>query len=838
MGQNLLEHKIGFDIIRQRVRERCSTDYARNRSEYEEIAKSAKEIEKRLGLVDELRVILMFESRFPQTGFTDCTVFLKALQTPSSCISIENLRRLNSFMTELRSVKNFLEGTKPEQYPSLKEFAKGVIYFSEVAGRIATILDKNGDIKENASDALSKICKGIRSISSSVQRRIESILKRAKEEGVADEDASVSVHDGKLLIPVAAHNKKGLSGIVQGESASGKTFFIEPLEVVELNNQLRELDFEKEREIARILFEFTEFLRPYLADLQESAKFIGEVDFIMAKALCAKSYDGGKPLISKDALLKIKEGRHPVLESALTKEHKKVVPLDLELDRAKRILIISGPNAGGKSVCLKTVGILQYMFQWGILTPCSPVSEFPVLNSVFIDIGDEQSIENDLSTYSSHLLNMKNLLAEADEKSLVLIDEFGSGTEPAAGGAIAETILEELEAKGLYGVITTHYTNLKVYAENSQAVINGAMLFDSVNIQPLYKLEVGIPGNSFAFDLARKIGLGEQIVRRAEEKAGNDFIDLERQLRKVSRNRRKLEATLTKIKFTDKNLEDVTERYSRELSEIQRTKKEILDSAKKEAEQILAEANRRIENTIKSIKESQAEKERTKQARQNLKEFSANLSNTASSPRDADIEKKIAQLEQRKKRQQQRKAEKLSKGAAAASGEKDSLKSARKELVLEVGAKVKVSGSELIGTVLKIDRKWLTIGVGEISSRVKISDVKVISNAEFQKSANESKALRHNLLNVDENITERKLKFKNEIDLRGERLGDALDKVARFIDDALLVNASDLRILHGKGSGVLREEIRKYLKTIPDVKEFYDEDVRFGGAGITVVKLK
>lgn len=835
-----LEHKIGFDIIRERVKARCSTDYARKRAESEEIAKSAKEVERRLSLVDELRVILMFESRFPQTGFTDCTIFLKTLQTPSSSISIENLRRLNSFMNELRLIKNFTEGTKPEQYPNFKKFAKDVIYFSEVAGRIASIIDKNGDIKENASAELAKICKGIRSISNSVERKIEGILKRAKEEGVADEEASVSVHDGKLLIPVAAHNKKGLSGIVQGESASGKTFFIEPLEVVELNNQLRELEFAKEREIARILFEFTEFIRPYLSDLQQSARFIGEVDFIVAKALCSKSYDGGKPIISKEGVLKIKEGRHPVLEAALNKEHKKVVPLDLELNRSHRILIISGPNAGGKSVCLMTVGILQYMFQWGILTPCSPVSEFPVLNHIFIDIGDEQSIENDLSTYSSHLLNMKILLGDADKKSLVLIDEFGSGTEPAAGGAIAETILEELESKRVYGVITTHYTNLKVYAENSAAVINGAMLFDSVNIQPLYKLEIGIPGNSFAFDLARKIGLGEQIVKRAEEKAGNDFIDLERQLRKVSKNRRKLEATLTKIKFTDKNLEDVTERYSRELSEIQRTKKEIIENAKKEAQQILAEANRRIESTIKSIKESQAEKERTRTARKNLKEFSANLSNSDNSSLDANIEKKIAQLEQRRLRQQQRKAEKLSKNTNSEGKDVAAQKNASKELVLEVGAKVKVSGSELIGTVLKIDRKWLTIGVGEISSRVKISDVKVISNAEFEKTgkSTSSNPLRHNLLNVDENITARKLNFKNEIDLRGERLGDALDKVARFIDDALLVSASNLRILHGKGSGVLREEIRKYLKTIPEVKEFYDEDVRFGGAGITVVVLK
>lgn len=831
-----IESKIGFDLIRRRVVSLCSTDYARKRADNEEIALKVSIVEYRLNLVEEMRVILMFEPRFPQTGFTDCTNFLKNLETPYSSISIENLRKFHSFMTELKQVRAFLDGTKTEQYPNLKQLAKNIVFFSEIYRRIGAILDKNGDINESASEELYKICKSLRSTENTLHKRIESIIKRAKSEGIAEEDATVSVRDGKLLIPVLAHNKKGIAGVVQGESSSGKTFYIEPLEVVEINNKIKELEFARQREIAKILFEFTEFLRPYISELQDSARFIGEIDFIMAKALCSKGYSGSLPIISKEGILKIKEGRHPILEAALNKENKKIVPLDMELNTSRKILIISGPNAGGKSVCLKCVGILQYMFQWGILTPCSPTSEFPILKNIFIDIGDQQSIENDLSTYSSHLLNMKILLQEATNESLVLIDEFGSGTEPAAGGAIAETILEELESKGVYGVITTHYTNLKVYAENSHTVINGAMLFDSANIQPLYKLEVGIPGNSFAFDLARKIGLSEQIVKRAEEKAGDDFIDLERQLRKVSRNRRKLEATLTKIKYTDKNLENVTERYSKELSEIQRTKKEIIESAKREAKQILEDANKRIEKTIKSIKESQAEKERTKQARKNLKDFSQTLLESDSSKNDEVINNKILQLENRRKRQQERKIVKNKKGEQ----EGESKQILEKELKLEVGAKVKLSGSELIGTVISIDKKDVTIGVGEITSRVKIKDVEVISNAEFEREIRGSGHFnhqRHNLLNVDERITQRKLNFKSEIDLRGERLSDALDSVSRFIDDALLVSASNLRILHGKGSGVLREEIRKYLKTIPQVKNFYDEDVRFGGAGITVVEL-
>ena len=827
MENNQLEYKLGFDVIRQRVSSFCSTEYAVKRAENESIATDKAVVVKRLDLVDEMRVILMFESRFPQRGFTDCTHFLKLLDTPNSSISIENLRRLSSFMGELKAIKNFFLDTKEGQYPNLQHFAKDVLYFSEIARRIGELLDKNGEIKETASEELAKICKGMRTISSTVEKRIEMILKTAKQEGIAEQDATLSIRDGKLLIPVSAHNKKSISGIVQGESSSGKTFFIEPMEVVEMNNQFRELEFARLREIAKILFEFSDFLRPYLSDLQDSAKFIGEIDFIMAKALCSKGFSGGKPILSLENNLKIKNGRHPILESVLARENKKIVPLDLELDHSHRILMISGPNAGGKSVCLKTVGILQYMFQWGILTPCSEVSEFPLFNHIFIDIGDQQSIENDLSTYSSHLINMKKLLQYADNHTLVLIDEFGSGTEPAAGGAIAETILEELERREVFGVITTHYTNLKVYAENSQSVLNGAMLFDSANIRPLYKLEIGVPGNSFAFDLARKIGLSEQIVKRAEDRAGDDFIDLEKQLRKVSRNRRKLEATLTKIKYTDKNLENVTERYSKELSDIQRTKKEILEAARSEAKKILEEANSRIEQTIKSIKESQAEKEKTKQVRRNLKEFSDSIEKEKDTTQDEKISQKIAQLQERRKRQQERKNKRDENLKKA---DNDVVK-AEKSKELEIGSKVKVKGKDLMGIVLSVTPQWVTIGIGEISSRVKKGDIEVISNTEFSGKV-KAKHI------VDENITKRKLNFKNEIDLRGYRLGEAIDAVENFIDDALLVGVTQLRILHGKGEGVLREEIRKILKINPSVLKFYDEDVRFGGAGITIVELR
>jgi len=776
--------------------------------------------------------ISIMESKFPQGGFTDCTGFLPSLKKESSAISVENMKKLSDFMGNLRSVTSFLSSTKEEKYPFLKALALPIQYYPAVNAKIDSILDKNGLVKDTASAELHKISSELRQAQSSVSRRIESLLKKAKADNLADEDATISVRDGKMLIPVNATSKRSIPGIVQDASASGKTFFIEPMEVVELNNRIRRLTFDRQREIARILMEFTDFLRPYIPELMDGAKFIGEVDFIRSKAECAGGMRAGMPVLSEDGSLRIYEGRHPLLESALTKEGKKIVPTDLVLTKDKHILVISGPNAGGKSVALKTVGILQYMFQWGMPTTCSQKSEFPVFDNILIDIGDQQSLENDLSTYSSHLLNMRNLLKAASDRTLVLIDEFGSGTEPAAGGAIAQTILEELEERGTYGVITTHYTNLKVYAEGSKGVVNGAMLFDSVNIAPLYKLEIGVPGNSFAFDLARKMGLPEHIVKKAEEKAGEDFIDLEKQLRTISKNRRKLEDKLARIRNTDKTLESVTEKYSKELSDIRQTKKQIIEQAKEEARQIIAEANRKVESTIKKIKEAQAEKEATKKARQALKDAGEKIENKPDTDQDRKIEAKMKSLQERQARREERKAkrEKLQPQPKAEEP---------KVLKLEPGCKVKVQGSGLIGEVIKIEGKNVTISVGDITSRVKKDSVTVISNKEFQSQvgAKPAASLRNYSVNIDESISKRKLSFKDEIDIRGQRLEEALMSVSKFIDDATLVGASKVRILHGKGTGVLKEEIRKWLKTNPAVASCTDEDVRLGGAGITVVEF-
>ena len=827
-----IEQKLGFEKIKEQLILRCSTNYAKERVRGEKVSHNARTIGKRLSLTDEMRLICMFESSFPQSGFIDSIEFLKPLEVEYSSITLENMNRLYTFVENLKGVLNFFRTCKEGAYLNLKAMAEPIAFFPEISRRIEAIVDRFGEVRDNASMELYNIRKSLREKEGSISRKIQAILRKAQEEGLADEEASVSVRDGRLLIPVSAANKRKLPGFVYDESATGKTVFIEPMEVVELNNQVRELMFAQQREILRILREFSDFLRPYLPELLDGAKFIGEIDFIRAKALVALQMEAGKPIISEDETLKIVKGRHPILEATLKKEKKQIVPLTLTLTPDKHILIISGPNAGGKSVCLKTVGMLQYMFQWGLLVPASEVSEFRIFDDIFIDIGDEQSIENDLSTYSSHLTNMKEVLQKATDSSLVLIDEFGTGTEPTAGGAIALAILENIELKGVFGVITTHYTNLKFYAEKVNGAINGAMLFDVANIQPLYKLEVGLPGNSFAFELARKIGLPDHIIRVAEENAGTGYVDMEKQLRKISRNRRALDEKLARIKNTDKTLENITEKYEKELTDIQAVKKQLLAEAKKEAQMIIEQANKKVEATIKEIKEAQAEKERTKAARKELEEFNRALEQENLSESDLKIEAKMNKLLERKKKKEERLQKQGQKGAASQPQQAVAAQPVKKEL--KAGDKVKIKGGDLIGEVMQVGGTWVNVAVGSIISKVQKANVEHISNNEFN---NAVKSLPKQMSSHSESISQRKLDFKPNIDIRGERLMEALEIVSRFIDDALMVGIGEVKILHGKGNGILKEEIRKYLKTVPGVISCKDEDIQFGGSGITVVKL-
>ena len=838
-----LEQKIGFDRIRQIISDKCSTTYAAERTAAETFSTKEAQIRKRLLLTDEMRLIMMFEDGFPSGGFIDCIDFLKPLERSSSAIDLISLRKLRTMLDTLRKVTNFFEGIKDGVYPNLKRMSSRVLNFPEVQRRIDSIVDRYGDVKDTASDTLYEIRRALREKEGAISRRMSAILKKAQEEGIVDSDAGVSVRDGKMLIPVSAANKKKIAGFIYDESATGKTAFIEPAEVVELDNQIKELKFSEQREIVRILFEFTEFLRPYIPDLLTSAKYLGEIDFIMAKAQVALDFIAGMPVISDNGELNLRKARHPLLERALRKEKKEIVPLTATLTPQKHILLISGPNAGGKSVCLKTVGLLQYMFQWGMLIPTSEASELPVFDRIMVSIGDDQSIDNDLSTYSSFLADMKTMLGAADSRTLVLIDEFGSGTEPAAGGAIAEAILSEFDKRGVYGVITTHYTNLKLYASADTGVMNGAMMFDVKNIAPMFKLEMGLPGNSFAFELARKMGMPEDIIKDAENRAGEEFVGIERNLRKIARNRKALDEKLERIRHTDKTLESITDKYQKELQQIKQTKKEILDQAKKEAEAIIKGANKQVENTIRTIKESQAEKETTQEARKELQGFMSLLAakkEQEQKEKDDYIERKIKQIDARRERQKQRKAQKADDKAAQEAleqlAEQQRIEAFR-SAPLKAGEKVRVKENGMVGEVVKVSSKAVVVVIGHISSKMPLDKVERITSNEFKSAVKEtSKA--SSAVKVDSSISERKLNFKTEIDLRGARLNDAIEQVTRYVDDAIMLGISSVRIIHGKGTGVLRDEIQKLLRTMPGVASAKDEHIQFGGSGVTIVTFE
>ena len=815
-----LEAKLGFDKIRRIISDRCLTDYAADRVEKEEFSTDRGVIGTRLALTDEMRLIMMFEDSFPTTGYIDAAPFLEPLLKAGSSIDTLSLGKLKTATDTVRKILHFFGGIKDGVYPRLKRMAGQVNSFPEIQRRIESILDKYGDIKDSASDRLLEIRGAMRSREASLSKRAGAVLRKAQEDGIADSDASVSIRDGKFLIPVNSSAKRKLPGFVYDESATGKTTFIEPAEIVELENEIIALRFEEEREIRKILFEFTEFLRPYIPELLSGARFLGEIDFLMAKAQTALDFIAGVPVISDDGGMELRKARHPLLEKALRAEGRAMVPLTITLTPRKRILLISGPNAGGKSVCLKTTGLLQYMFQWGMLIPTSETSEMMIFDRIFVSIGDDQNIESDLSTYSSFLSQMREMLSCADEKTLVLIDEFGSGTEPAAGGAIAEAILSEMDRRGVYGVITTHYTNLKLYASGADtSVINGAMLYDAAKIEPLFKLETGLPGNSFAFELARKMRLPESIVKDAERRAGEEFVGIERNLRKIARNRRALDEKLQKVKNSDKALTGLTEKYQKELEDIKSLRESIIASAMQEAEQIVKGAGKQVEKTIRDIKAAQAEKTQTKEAREELQGFLGALEKRKEKEgRDKEnyIDRKLASLQKRG-----------AKKAAAAEKE-------QKSSPLKVGEKVRIKDNGLVGEVSKISNKAVTVIVGNISSTMSPDRVERISSNEFREaSRKEFKPVEQK---VDRSLTDRRLNFSPELDIRGERLSDALNIVTRYIDDAVMLNMGSVRIIHGKGSGVLREEIQKYLRSIPGLS-VSDEDIRNGGTGVTIVKL-
>ena len=820
------EQKIGFDRLREQVAARCTMRAARERLVAEGFSTSAREIERRLALADEMRLLLDMEHDFPGGEYPDVDYIVAKLRVEGSFLDVEEVVTLRRALAAIGGIVSFII-SREERYPALHARTRGVAAFPEIVQRIDGILDRFGQVKDNASPALQEIRRSIREREGQAAKRLQAVLSAAKGAGIVDADAQISIRDGKAVIPVSAGNKRKLNGFIHDESATGKTFYVEPVEVVEINNELRELEYAERREVVRILTEFTEAIRPDAGLIADSGDYLAEIDMLRAKGRWASENGCVRPILSTDDRLVLKNARHPLLQQTLRAAGREIVPLDLQLDRRKRILVISGPNAGGKSVCLKTTGIVQYMFQCGFPVPVSEVSELPVFESIFIDIGDEQSIENDLSTYSSHLLNMKNILRSAGERSLILIDEFGTGTEPIIGGAIAEALLEKFEQRHCFGVITTHYSNLKYYASNARGIQNGAMTFDVQNIRPLFRLEMGKPGSSFAVEIARKIGLPEEIIRSASEKAGSDHINIERQLREIARDRRYWEQKRDKIRQAEKRVDELSEKYQSELETLKAERSRLLREAKAEARQITAEANKQIENTIRVIRESQADKEKTLAVRRKMEEFKETLEQDSAG--DEAIDRKIEQIRRREQRRAERRNRKPETGSATPAPPPE------KPRIVEPGVKVRIKGQDAVGEVVSVSGKRATVGFGQILTTLDAERLEPISNAEYKKAVRNERSAPVPVTNYS--TAERRLQFTQQIDVRGMRVSEALQATQDFVDEAIMLGFSEIRILHGKGTGALKEEIRNYLRAVDLVKSARDEHEELGGAGITVVKL-
>lgn len=814
------EQKTGFDKVRLLVSDKCLSPLGKERVAAMSFSTDYTFISNELDLVDEFVKIQQGETDFPANYFFDVRYSLKRIRPEGTWMDEKELFDLKRSLQTIHDIIRFFQPGEDEEikYPALTALAGDILVFPQLVGRIDTILDKFGKVKDSASPELQTIRREMTITMSNISRNLQSILRAAQSEGVVEKDVTPTMRDGRLMIPVAPAFKRKIKGIVHDESASGKTVFIEPESVVEANNRIRELEGEEKREIIRILTDFTNFVRPLVPDILQSYEFLADIDFIRAKALFAIEIQGIRPVVEDKQQLDWARAIHPLLYLSLKKQHKEVVPLDIELTTEKRLLIISGPNAGGKSVCLKTVGLLQYMLQCGLLVPMHESSRTGLFEHLFIDIGDEQSIENDLSTYSSHLTHMKYFVRNCNERTILLIDEFGSGTEPQIGGAIAEALLNRFNQHKSFGVITTHYQNLKHFAEDTPGIVNGAMLYDRHLMQPLFKLAIGNPGSSFAIEIARKIGLPEDVIAEASEKVGMDYINMDKYLQDIVRDKRYWESKRQNIRQREKKLEDIIARYEKDLSEVNSQRKEIVREAKAEASRILSDANARIENTIREIKEAQAEKERTKQARQELQSFKDSVSDAQEE--DDKLARKMAKLKERAERKKQKQ-----KASAQPVFNRD---------VIEVGDAVRLKGQTSVGTVMELQEKQATVAFGMIKSTVKLDRLEKVSKNQIKKEIQKSTFVSEQ---TSDQMHEKRLHFKQEIDVRGMRGEEALQTVTYFIDDAIQVGAQQVRILHGTGTGILRQLIREYLRSVPGVRSFHDEHVQFGGAGITVVEL-
>ena len=843
------EDKIGFNEIRTLLRERCLSSLGKEEVDKITFMDNVKAINTQLSRVREFRRLQEEEENFPLNYFFDVRQSVARLRLEGTHMEEDELFDLRRSLGTVNDIVTYLNRTDEDAavaatddgwrkdpvypYPALHELAEGVVTFPQILQRIDQILDKFGKIRDTASPELLNIRRELAKVEGSISRTLYSILRSAQSEGLIEKDVTPAMRDGRLVIPVVPTMKRKIKGIVHNESASGKTLFIEPTEVVEANNRVRELEAEERREVIRILTEMAKVIRPHVPQILDSYKLLAQVDMLRAKTELAKLIDGIEPEVGKYPHIDWIGATHPLLRLSLQKQGKKVVPLEITLTRNKRMLIISGPNAGGKSVCLKTVGLVQYMLQCGLSVPMSERSQTGIFQNILIDIGDEQSIEDDLSTYSSHLTNMKNMMKSANDRTLILIDEFGTGTEPQIGGAIAEAVLKQFCIKRAYGVITTHYQNLKHFADSHEGVVNGAMLYDRHQMQALFQLQIGQPGSSFAIEIARKIGLPEQVIHDASEIVGSDYIQSDKYLQDIVRDKRYWESKRQTIHQREKQMEQTIAKYESEISDLAKSRKEVLAKAKERAEELFKESNKKIENVIREIREKQAEKEETKKLRDSLRDFKEGISDMDKQAEDDKIARKMAQILRRKENKKNRK-----KGDPSSSGQDKDNTSAATTLStvsapLKEGDTVRIKGTTSVGKIESIQGKNATVIFGDLRST---TSLKKLEHATAPKRE-EPRPFMTVGRQTRETIDEKKLNFKQDLDVRGMRGDEALNAVMYFIDDATLVGMSRVRILHGTGTGILRQLIRQYLATVPAVTSYKDEHVQFGGAGITVVDL-
>ncbi|MCK5856021.1 MAG: Smr/MutS family protein [Bacteroidales bacterium] len=807
---NNFEIKIGFDKIREMLKERCLSARGEYYASAMRFTYKHDLVLRMLTQTNEFRQILLMESTFPARNFFDLTEVIKHLQLEGTTINEEELFDMSSSLQSIFQIRKFIH-QRADKYQELKNLDAMVYLEESILQEFTAIIDDKGRIKDDASEKLYTIRKSLLKLGASIRNKIQRTLREAKKMGWANEDAEVTIRNGRAVIPLHAANKRSVKGFVHDESRTGQYVYLEPMELFETNNEIRELELAERQEIARILLDFSKMLREHSEELLDAYKYMGIIDFIRAKAKLALEMEAVKPVLNQSQSFVWREARHPLLYFAHKEKQKEVVPLDVALNAEQRILVISGPNAGGKSVCLKTVGILQYMLQCGLLIPLRENSEVGLFQNLFIDIGDEQSIENDLSTYSSHLLNIRNFVKYANAKSLFLIDEFGTGTEPAIGGAIAEAALEELNRKKAYGVITTHYSNLKAMATPDNGMVNAAMMFDTKELKPLYRLKIGRPGSSFAFEIARKIGLDEKLLNRARKKSGRKEIDFDQRLQELELEKEAVTKKTRELRATDEALSSLVSKYETLKYQLDTEKRAIINQAKKEAKEILKGANRSIEHAVKEIRESGADKVKLKEVRQEIEQKKSSLQ--IKKQKEERPTKLVTSTKEDKKRED----------------DVDVLTDAP-----NVGDSVRVIGQTTVGKLEQVKGKNALVSFDSL--RVSVAYAK-LEKVKVQKQAIKSTRQKE-YGRIMRDIHERSLHFKPNVDLRGKRAEEVMSFMQSWVDEALLIGVKELEVLHGTGNGILRSIIRDYLSSIDEVQSFKDARVDRGGAGKTLILLR